>query len=64
MKTRLWMQVTPSNMQGGNGPTLFAVPYIPHVPIQGSKLVTFEVDVPDDLFGAVAVEAGAAEVQS
>ncbi len=56
MKLKYWMAVYPFHMNGGS--TMQPMPSCQPLSEvgQGAKLVTFEVEIPDDLFGAIPVE--------
>jgi len=64
MRLKYWMVVYPYHMSGDG---MINKPFISNQPLAvtaDAKLLTFYVDVPDDLFGAVAVEATPAQPDS
>jgi hypothetical protein len=62
MKFRYWMAVYPFQMAGG---TYTPIPTTQPIEVsEGAKLVSFEVEVPDDLFGALEVPARTVSAQS
>lgn len=58
MKFRYWMTVYPFQLddRGPNKPYVSAMPPA-EMPREGAKVLTFDVEVPDDLFGIVKTEA-------
>lgn len=55
MKFRYWMAVYPFQMAEGQFPPIPSTQ--PFEVGDGAKLVSFEVEVPDDLFGTIEVPA-------
>lgn len=59
MKLRYWMVVYPFHMSGAESckpmPTLQ-----PSEVLEPAKLVSFEVEIPDDLFGTIEISAASA----
>ena len=55
MKLKYWMVVYPFHMAGGDMKPCPSVS--PVEPGPGTKLVSFTVEVPDDLFGEIEVSA-------
>jgi len=56
MKFRYWMMIYPFNLGDGtltSKPTVFSAPPSPRL---DGKVVCFDVEIPDDLFGTMKVE--------
>lgn len=57
MKIKYWMVVYPFHLSGNPDMKPMPMTAPPSEVAEGTKLVSFTVDLPDDLFGAVEVPA-------